>query len=260
MRPQVKDEFDRAVLAAFLRPRVREVVGDGSYREAAAQIGVSKGAIENFLKGSVPQRDVLRRIREWAAERGWEYSEAPLGADHGVDAIATRPDGSTLLIQAKGNSRPPRANERSGESIRAIRIRAGQSVEEFAAGLGVEPRTVRLWETGEVLPDEVALERIAERTGTLVLFVRYDWPPREESAEDAVYRDEEVRVGVDVADSVFRDLADVARTLRQIGPPGMDYKDKRGALDAIADYYAHVGKRRPQEWWDLHEALEAGKI
>lgn len=60
----------RAQQAELLRDPVRDLVTRSSLRDAAAEIGVSVGAIRNLLEGSTPQKATLEAFASWTARAG----------------------------------------------------------------------------------------------------------------------------------------------------------------------------------------------
>ena len=71
-RPVNTPASPREQRAERLRPIVREAVEKTSLRHVAAEAGVSHTLISNFLDGSLPQPQSLRKLEEWA-ERHPEY-------------------------------------------------------------------------------------------------------------------------------------------------------------------------------------------
>jgi hypothetical protein len=139
-----------------------------------------------------------------------------------------------------------------------LRLVKGLNQEDVARRVSeVKQHDVSRWRRG-------AFKRLSEKKRAAVLaYIEGHWNGgKEETPEDAVAAvgGSDYDPGSDPDVQAFGDLVNVARTLRSIGPPGIGEQDKRGALDAIADFYAHVGKRRPKQWWDLDELLRAGKI
>jgi transcriptional regulator with XRE-family HTH domain len=98
-----------------------------------------------------------------------------------------------------------------GETLRKLRQESGQSMEEFAAHLGVTKPTLWKWETGRVRPRAKALARISELLGMTeqdllfgkarkgkVMKMRQDGPGKEELVDTIARCREEIAAGAGV--------------------------------------------------------------
>lgn len=135
----------RSERANLLRKHVRDLVEDSSFRQAAAVIGVSVGAIRSLLDGGTPLEHTLELLESWATRSGHITQTVPEVAPE----IRWLP------------------NEVIGEKIEEIRKRAGKSQHALAEYLGMpkgQPEISR-WERGRLRPSFERLHQIAALEG-----------------------------------------------------------------------------------------------
>lgn len=70
---------------------------------------------------------------------------------------------------------PERAGRPTARGIRAARAWSHLTGDEFAALIGVSPRTLQRWEAGETAPREHAIKRTAAAIGVPECLVRGDF-------------------------------------------------------------------------------------
>lgn len=107
----------RAERADRLRDAVHQLVEGSSWRQAAEVTGVSVGALQNLVSGSVPHEKTLSALEDWAVRTG---------------RLPPAPDLDTMSGSPKWKS-----NTEIGHILDSIRRRCGATQARFAEMLGV---------------------------------------------------------------------------------------------------------------------------